>query len=254
MFKKIALFALSSVLVLSLAACGEKKTEEPPQSTPGVPTVAVETLTFKQESGAIIDIEASYPVVSMNDSAVADRINGQIQAYVNSLYGEYMTGTFTAAADSFYSKMQYEVTLCTADRLSIHIFALYCQSGPQYVYDHGFTFNLKTGELVKLTDLYTEDQIDRAIRGAFASLDPSKYPQMFEIYPLDEVAQHFLHWFSSNSTYAESTFAHDFYLSEDSLYLFAGSYKGYTDDVNAPYRGDGAFIIEIPFEKIPDAE
>ncbi len=254
MMKKLAVLLLSVFLCFAFVSCGGSENENEAEVIPEIPTVTEETLTVSKNDGAVIDIKATYPVIVMKNTEIADRINSEIKAYVDSLYAEYETETFTAAADSFYSKMQYEVTLCTAERLSIHIFALYCQDGPQYVYDHGFTFDLKTGELLKLTDLYTEKQIDKAIRRYFSSVDQAEYPTVFLIYSLDSVAQNFLDSFSSKNASADSVFLYDYYLREDSLCLLQGLYKGYTDDIKSPLSGDRAFIAEIPLDKIPAAE
>ena len=195
---------------------------------------------------AAVSIKASYPIIDVPDAAVSERINEQIREFIDFHYKRYAAGDVSAAADSLDSSMQYEIVRCREDVISIHFFGTFAGGGaPQYVLDTAFTFNLKTGEKISLTELYSADEIASFIRTYFAELDESRYPTLFRLYTKDEIQQDFENHFDPASRYAEDAAYHSYYLTENSLVLIAGHYKDYAVDLNSTLAGERAFLAEI---------
>lgn len=195
---------------------------------------------------ATVSIKASYPIIDVPDAAVSERINEQIREFIDFHYKRYAAGDVSAAADSLDSSMQYEIVRCREDVISIHFFGTFAGGGaPQYVLDTAFTFNLKTGEKISLTELYSADEIASFIRTYFAELDESRYPTLFRLYTKDEIQQDFENHFDPASRYAEDAAYHSYFLTENSLVLIAGQYKDYTADFDSALAGNRAFLAEI---------
>lgn len=204
---------------------------------------------IQRSDGASVDIHVSYPVFNLENVAVSDRINEQIKEYVDSLYSYYYEKESLVATDTLHSTMQYDVTLLDETYASIHFYASMAGgSSPQYVIDKGFTFDLSTGETVSLLELYTADEIRSLIDSYFAALDESAYPVLFFLYPKEQIKEDFLNRFDQASS-ADTAFYHYYYISENTLYLFAGLYDDYSVDVDSQFHGRRSFTITCDIEK-----
>ncbi len=238
MFRRLFLMCLVVSVLCSFVSCDK----EHPNATDS--KVSKETLVLTYDEGAHVEINASYPVFHLEDDAVNERINGVVKAYVDSLYDFYYEKKPFVATDTLYSTMLYDVTLFDEQYVSIHFYTSRAGSGaPQYVSDSGFTFSLETGELVPLDEFYTAEQIKADIDTYFDALDESTYPTLFFLYTKEDVKADFLRKFSEDGQ------LHSYYLSDETLYLIAGHYKGYTWDIESPLHGDRPFIVEINIEK-----
>ena len=113
-------------------------------------------------------ITALYPVISGES---AGTINTQIREYVRGLYAERIDSDSTAAQDSLTAEVRYETTRMDEDILSVRFTGQNSGGGTaQSVSETGLTFDMKTGELLPLSELYTAEDVSAMIDAYFESL------------------------------------------------------------------------------------
>lgn len=215
---------------------------EPSENSPSI--TDGEKVIVYDDIGADVDIKASYPVVNLSENAIGEHINQQIVNYIDSLYEKYYVKDNLFANDTLRAVTKYEISLFSEKYISIHFFSELSGGGsPQYVEDKAFTFDIKTGEIISLLDLYSADKIAAYINDYFDGLDESLYPMLFSLDTKEQVRKDFLQRFNPESERAD--FYNSYYFTENTLFLFAGWYKGYTFDIKSPVNGDRSFIVEI---------
>ena len=243
MFRRLFLLCLTVSVLFSFASCDKEHTDTSNSK------VSEETLVLTYDEGAHVDINASYPVFHLENDAVNERINGVVKAYVDSLYDFYYEKKPFVATDTLYFVMRYDVTLLDENYASVHFYTLMAGgSSPQYVMDDGFTFDLATGELVSLLELYTADEIRMLIDSYFSALDESEDPALFFRYTKEDIKEDFLYRFDKASP-AVTDFYNSYYITESTLYLFAGLYEDYCDDIDSDLHGKRPFTIALDIKR-----
>ena len=203
-----------------------------------------------RSDGADINIKASYPVLHMTDVSISELINQQIHDYIDEKYSHYYTNTPLVANDTLSSKMLYEITLFNENTLSIHFYGTFSGFGaPAFVEDYAFTFDLQTGKQIAISDLYSDEQINRFINTYFDEFDESAYPILMNLYDKETIRGEFIKTFNSENDDSPA-FYNSYYISYDKLYLIAGWYEEYTFDINSPVSGRRAITAEVDIQTI----
>lgn len=183
-------------------------------------------------------ITAVYPVIS-GENAVT--INTQIREYVRGLYAERIDSDSTAAQDSLTVEVRYETTRMDGNILSVCFTGQNSGGGmAQSVSETGMTFDMKTGKLLPLPELYTAEDVSAMIDAYFDAFEESEYPTLSGLHTPDELRADFHRQFGGS----EPEY-HLYYLRDGKLCLIAGQYEDYTSDTDSWAHGRRPFIAEI---------
>lgn len=200
---------------------------------------------IKYGTNADINVHASYPQLDAPNAEVCSAINHKLSEFVTNKYDvmQFLTeDRVVPAAQTFSSEMQYEISLCNLNFVSVHFYGLTEGFGsPADVFDTCFTFDIRTGDMVSLFDFYSADQIAEKINCYFDEMDESRYPTVMRLTDKETIRSEFLEKYNAQGSDADAVY----YITEDTLYLFAGWYKGYTIDTDAPFQGRRSFMMEI---------
>lgn len=182
-------------------------------------------------------ITALYPVISGES---AGTINTQIREYVRGLYAERIDSDSTAAQDSLTAEVRYETTRMDEDILSVRFTGQNSGGGTaQSVSETGLTFDMKTGELLPLSELYTAEDVSAMIDAYFDAFDESEYPTLSGLHTPDELREDFHRRFGG----FEPEY-HSYYLRDGKLCLIAGQYEDYMSDTDSWAHGRRPFVME----------
>lgn len=182
-------------------------------------------------------ITALYPVISGES---AGTINTQIREYVRRLYAERIDSDSTAEQDSLTAEVRYETTRMDEDILSVRFIGQNSGGGTaQSVSETGLTFDMKTGELLPLSELYTAEDVSAMIDAYFDAFDESEYPTLSGLHTPDELRADFYRQFGGS----EPEY-HSYYLRDGKLCLIAGQYEDYMSDTDSWAHGRRPFVME----------
>lgn len=200
---------------------------------------------IKYGTNADIDVHASYPQLDAPNAAACSAINQKLLDFVTGKYDvmQFLTkDNVVPAAQTFSSEMQYEISFCDLNFVSVHFYGLMEGFGSSAtVFDTCFTFDIRTGDMVSLFNFYSAEQIAEKINCYFDEMEASHYPTVMRLTDKETIRTEFLEKYNAQGSDADAAY----YITENTLYLFAGWYEGYTIDTKAPFQGRRSFMMEI---------
>ena len=138
------------------------------------------------------------------------------------------------------AEVRYETTRMDEDILSVRFTGQNSGGGTaQSVSETGLTFDMKTGELLPLSELYTAEDVSAMIDAYFDAFDESEYPTLSGLHTPDELRADFHRRFGG----FEPEY-HSYYLRDGKLCLIAGQYEDYMSDTDSWAHGRRPFVME----------